>query len=258
MHKNFIFDLYGTLIHIHTDENDMFLWQKMAEIYSAYGAEYDGYGLKEAYARICREEEENILQKTGCAFAEIDLAKVFQRLLKEAPAKHRTKHRITAWGEWTAGIANAFRTISRRSFGLYPNTVPVLQDLQDHGCGIYLLSNAQTLFARPEMEMCGLTPFFDGIFYSSDHGVRKPDPLFLQELLQRYGLNREECVLIGNDFETDIASAMHAGMDSVYLNTYHYPAAEAERRFSEVRMNEAYDVRMILSGDIAELRRGER
>ena len=61
MHKNFIFDLYGTLIHIHTDENDMFLWQKMAEIYSAYGAEYDGYGLKEAYARICREEEENIL-----------------------------------------------------------------------------------------------------------------------------------------------------------------------------------------------------
>ena len=56
----------------------------------------------------------------------------------------------------------------------------------------------------------------------------------------------------------DIASAMHAGMDSVYLNTYHYPGAEAERRFSEVRMNEAYDVRMILSGDIAELRRGER
>lgn len=30
MYQNYIFDLYGTLVDIHTNENKHYLWEKMA------------------------------------------------------------------------------------------------------------------------------------------------------------------------------------------------------------------------------------
>ncbi len=253
MYKNYIFDFYGTLVYIHTDEQKAELWQKMAALYSCYGADYTPAELQEAYQRICHEEEEKLQIRTGYTWPEINLEEVFLRLRREAPRTHKTAKRMTGLSEWTYAIASAFRCISRESFGIYENTMDTLTKLKEQGCGIYLLSNAQALFTRPEMETAGLSGMFDGIYLSSDHEVRKPDPVFMRKLLERYQLDPAECVMVGNDFEADIRTAMDAGMDSVFLNTYHYLPAEAERRFSEIRMNSSYRCRMILSGDIGEL-----
>ena len=40
MFKNYIFDLYGTLIDIRTDEDDKALWEKMVLFYGYREAEY--------------------------------------------------------------------------------------------------------------------------------------------------------------------------------------------------------------------------
>ena len=40
MFKNYIFDLYGTLIDIRTDESGDEFWDKVADIYKSYGATY--------------------------------------------------------------------------------------------------------------------------------------------------------------------------------------------------------------------------
>ena len=41
-YKNYIFDYYGTLVDILTDEKDPMLWDKLAQLYQAYGAAYKG------------------------------------------------------------------------------------------------------------------------------------------------------------------------------------------------------------------------
>lgn len=38
VYKNYIFDFYGTLVDILTDEKDPALWDKLAQLYQAYGA----------------------------------------------------------------------------------------------------------------------------------------------------------------------------------------------------------------------------
>ena len=38
--KNYIFDFYGTLVDIETDESSPVLWDTMAQIYQSYGANY--------------------------------------------------------------------------------------------------------------------------------------------------------------------------------------------------------------------------
>ena len=40
MYKNYIFDLYGTLVDIHTDEEQMLLWNKLSAFYRFQGANY--------------------------------------------------------------------------------------------------------------------------------------------------------------------------------------------------------------------------
>lgn len=252
MYKNWIFDLYGTLISVHTDEGKALLWEKMSDFYACYGSDYTPDELREAYWRICHEEENEILKK-GCTYAEIDLEKVFVRLLKEAPRKHRTEAKAGSYKTWAYACASMFRVISREWLGNYEHTLSTLQALKDRGCRIYLLSNAQHLFTVPEMEICGLTQFFDRICISSDAGVRKPDPLFLDQLLRNEKLDKTETILVGNDFSSDIASAIACGIDSVFLNTDHYVKMELERRLSQVRLNMDYNPYLIESGDIAEI-----
>ena len=49
MYKNYVFDLYGTLVDIRTNENKAYLWDKMAEIMGFYGAVYERQELKQKY-----------------------------------------------------------------------------------------------------------------------------------------------------------------------------------------------------------------
>ena len=56
MYKTCIFDLYGTLIDIHTDEEQPLVWEKLALFYRYYGASYTPVRLKEAYENITENQ----------------------------------------------------------------------------------------------------------------------------------------------------------------------------------------------------------
>ena len=52
MYHNFIFDLYGTLVDIHTNENKTSLWKRLALFYSFQGASYTGRELRNRYRQL--------------------------------------------------------------------------------------------------------------------------------------------------------------------------------------------------------------
>ncbi len=60
---------------------------------------------------------------------------------------------------------------------------------------------------------------FDGIVFSSDEGLCKPEEKFFRTVVERYGLNINECIMIGNDAGTDIKGANLIGMDSLYIHS---------------------------------------
>lgn len=207
MYQNYIFDFYGTLADIRTDEENPYLWKKMSEIYSAMGAAYQPNELKQAFRRLEEADRERI----GTRDAEPDLTKVFQELYLEKNAScDVTQARMTAI---------TFRALSREFLRVYDGVKELLEELRRQGKGVYLLSNAQTDFTRPEIEMLGLTSYFDGIFISSEQGCKKPSPVFFERLLEHYGLKPSESIMIGNDETADIAGARHVGMDSLYIHT---------------------------------------
>ena len=249
-YQNYIFDLYGTLVDIWTDENDPLLWQRMSELYSCCGADYSPDALKVTYHRMAVEEQEKLGALTGVQYPEIRLENVFLRLLKEAPVKHRTQLSLRGKKEqelWLAMIANTFRCLSTRRFRMYPRVKDVLTAIRAQGRSIYLLSNAQRCFTMPELERLGLVDFFDAIYISSDCGIAKPEAAFMRKLLDEQHLAADDCVMVGNDWRSDMAVAAKCGMDGIFLNTGRYREAEIRAGLPKGRFH------VIQSGDIAEL-----
>ena len=249
-YDHYIFDLYGTLVDIWTDENDPFFWHQIAELYRCCGAEYSADAMKIAYHRIAVEEQEKLGRESGVQYPEIKLEDVFWRLYQEAPVKHRTELSLRSKKEqalWLQMVANIFRGLSTKRFRLYPRVKDVLTALRAQGRTLWLLSNAQRIFTMPELEKLGIAAFFDGIYISSDYGMAKPEAAFMQALLREHSLRPEDCVMIGNDWRSDMAVAAKCGVDGIFLNTDRYRESEIRAGLPKGRFQ------VIASGNIAEL-----
>lgn len=217
MYQNYIFDLYGTLVDIHTNEKKAYLWKKMSLFFGMKGAAYKAKELRTACETKIREQEAALKAECrGSHMPEIDIAEVFRQLFEDKG--------VSVTEEEIADLAEMFRVISIEELKLFPGVPELLRRLKDAGKKVFLLSNAQALFTAPEISLLGLTQYFDGILLSSDAGVKKPDPAFYEMLLKQYYLNPTECLMTGNDDIADCHGAAAAGIASRYVATRQSPA----------------------------------
>ena len=211
----FLFDLYGTLVDIHTDEEKDALWEDLARELKRQGVTARPEQLREQYTQGVRELEARDRAARGPG-AEIDLEPVFRGML-EAGGKPAPAERVR-------DFARFFRMASLEKLRLFPGAAELLIAIRGAGKHAYLLSNAQSLFTRPELDTLGLTELFDGILLSSEVGYKKPDPKFYRAMLEKYSLDPARTVMIGNDDEADCRGAAAVGLDSCYVSTEQSPA----------------------------------
>lgn len=249
--QNYIFDFYGTLVDIWTDEASLLLWKRMATYYGAFGASYKLDELTMRYQELCREESEKVARENGSKYPEPDLGVVFRRLLTEKDPE-RLPNDMDTWVRCTASM---FRIISRKRFKVYPESVPLLKALRKRGKKVFLLSNAQALLTYPEIDEAGLTQLFDGIYISSDKGVAKPDPAFLLQLMKEYSLDPDESLIIGDNMGTDIRLADLCGMRSVFLNSAGYTDEQLDKQLVECSIHYPEKITRIAGGNLFELLR---
>ena len=247
--ENFIFDLYGTLLDIRTDEVNQHLWGWLASVYNDVGLDYEASEVRKKYHSLVKEKEEALSRELHTEYPEIELRDVFRDILQgHVPKEEKAE-------KWVENIAFYFRLRSRLHFQVYPDSVPTLQKLREMGKRIYLLSNAQNCFTMSELEKSGLLNYFDEIYISSDYRVKKPAPEFMGKLLEEQRLNPEKTVMIGNDYSSDVASAGNYDMDSVFLNTDRYSKSERAKRLKKVKtkMNREITPYVIESGKLLEI-----
>lgn len=198
---NFLFDLYGTLADIHTDEQKDELWLGFAKLLG----EDDAEKVKREYHEICacfanaREHK----------FVEFDLSLVFEKMLENRGIDK----------ERAPQFAREFRVLSREKLKLFPFVIEILDGLRERGAGVYLVSNAQSCFTRGELDELGLTPHFDGILISSEAGVKKPHTAIFDIAFEKFGLVASDCFYVGNDLHDDVLGASGAGLKTVYIET---------------------------------------
>ncbi len=250
-YQNYIFDLYGTLIDIHTDETKAEFWKKMADIYACYGAVYTPSGLRETYLRFCAEEEAKLREESGNPDPEITLDAVFLRLLAEADPRPEELPMDLPF--WTSSIASTFRVLSRERFELYPTVKTTLNSLRKKGKRLFLLTNAQEIFTRTELAVLGLEDYFEDIRISSVEGIKKPQPEFLESLLRDYDLDRSRTVMVGNDISSDIKIADSCGIDSIFINTDGFNKGSVSGQMMVFGIENRDRIRFCYTGELADL-----
>lgn len=216
--KYFMFDLYGTLLDIRTDEQSLKPFLTLADQFRAEGADTSGPEVRILYHEILSA----LSPATGDAwesYPEMDIVPVFEALRQAvglSPAR-----------DLAMESALLFRQASTSLLALYPDVKEVLEALRESGARIILLSNAQALYTRYELEKTGLDTLLDEVYLSSDYGIRKPDRRYFLKALN--GRNPEEFVMTGNDMKNDILPAEKLGMETVYIAAPISPADDSPK-----------------------------
>ena len=240
MYRNIIFDLYGTLIDIRTDEYSIDFWRKAVQVFATGGASFSPGELRTSYTKyVKRAYRRQKLAHLNYKYLDIDLLQVFKQLYKDK--------NINADEMLLRDTARKFREDSTEYIQLYDGVIELLDGLRDAGKHIYLLSNAQESFTIPEMDELGILGYFDGIMISSEEGVCKPQRQFFEKLLEKYELNPKECLMVGNDKNSDMLGAKSAGIDGLYIHQEISPEVEDESEIHARWKIMDGDVRKILS-----------
>ncbi|AIQ44225.1 HAD family hydrolase [Paenibacillus sp. FSL R7-0297] len=213
MYQTYIFDLYGTLIDIETDEEHPEVWERLALHFSYHGLRTQGADLQSRFLA----ERDRQLQAAAqtCQFPDFVMEEVFRAVARDLGGDpgQAWLHETVRW----------LRTLSMNHIALYDGVPEILRTLRSRGKKVYLLSNGQKTFIEAELTMLNILHLFHGIAISSEAGVSKPDPLFYRYLADNYGAELSSAIMIGNDPRTDIAGANTIGMDSCYIHTASSP-----------------------------------
>lgn len=208
MYKQVIFDLYGTLVDIHTDEHGDKLWSTMTDVVKAYGAYYAPSQLRDSFFALCDEQLQENSLKTSCP--DIDVVKVWQKLLKVSKLKVNKTD--------ATHCARTMRALSTDHIRLYSGALPLLTKLKKAKVPMYLLCNGQKQYVTTELRLLGIARFFKEKIISSEYGVANPNPSLFNLILRKHKLNAEDIVVVGNDLTSDIEGANATGMDSIYID----------------------------------------
>ena len=217
-YTDLIFDLYGTLVDIHTEESNA-VWEKTAIYFGFYGAHYTGPELKRAFEAAIAAREAKAGQSYEC-FPDIPFETVMAQLFQDRGVTEDAER-------LGVNAAQLFRILSFDYIRLYPDVPDALALLRAKGFRLWLLSNAQQVFTAYELRHLGLGEQLDGIFLSSDYRCRKPDSRFFRALLESRQLDPGKCLMIGNDRQTDIAGAAALGLATLYMHTGMTPSDQA-------------------------------
>lgn len=200
-----IFDLYGTLIDVSTNEDK----KELFDFLSLYLLYYDIRLSPEQLKSALEAERAKNLYCRHETYPEMNLQEVFGEIIKRE------------------GLANSFlaksccklfRILSRERFQVFPDVFPVLNQMRDKGYTIGLVSNAQKVFTANEIRILGLQPYFKHMVFSTRYGITKPDSRLFIIACTMLNVAPQNAVYIGDNPFNDVKGAREIGMTTVLLS----------------------------------------
>jgi putative hydrolase of the HAD superfamily len=201
-----IFDLYGTLVDIWTDEGDLSVYYCLCKFLNYYGVAFEP---EELAARYQESAAAHLLEHPG-PYGEIDVFLVFEEILT-AGLRKSPERALVVW------LARLFRSLTTRRLGLFHDTLPALGELAA-SYRLGLVSDAQWVFSEPEIRFLRLEKYLETVVLSSRYFVRKPAPQIYSHALRAMKLQPSQALYVGNDPARDVPGPLEIGMPVVLIH----------------------------------------
>jgi putative hydrolase of the HAD superfamily len=136
------------------------------------------------------------------------------------------------------------RAHGRDLFELRPGIAPVLEALSLRGLKLGLAAN-QPVAALDRLARAGVGHYFANRGISGVLGFRKPDVRLLLRACEELAVAPEDCIMVGDRVDNDVAPARLLGMRAVLIRTGRH-AAQQPRSWDEIPDAEVEDAPGIL------------
>lgn len=130
-----IFDCYGTLVDVLTNERKDEIFSSLSLYLRYYGANINSDTLKALFYA----EKDRYLKTHDEIYAEFDMEAVFKTILGAVGLNSPFL---------SESCCKLFRLVSRDRFQLFPDSLPALKGLKSRGLPMAMLSNAQDVLRR--------------------------------------------------------------------------------------------------------------
>ena len=94
-----------------------------------------------------------------------------------------------------------------------------VKELKNRGIIQFAVTNGTKVAQNGKLRGSGLDKLLDEIFISEDIGFEKPDKRFFEPVidkLREYGIEKNECVIVGDSYSSDIQGGINAGIRTVH------------------------------------------
>jgi putative hydrolase of the HAD superfamily len=199
-----IFDYYGTLVDIETDEGKSEIYESLSRYLQYYGVDIGAANLRLALDA----EKERYFKSSHEHYPEMDFEMVFRNVLKKEGLNNPFL---------VDSCCKLFRLLGRKKLELFSESLPVLIEMKRKGYLLAILSNAQRVFSLDEIRMMGLESYFSHIVLSTQFGFAKPDPRLFSIVCDLLGTAPPNAVYIGDNAEKDIKGPKEIGMRVILL-----------------------------------------
>ena len=111
---------------------------------------------------------------------------------------------------------------------LVDGALEMLEYLRSKGYILSIISNGFVEVQYTKLRRSGLLPYFFNVFLSEEVGYQKPDVRFFQTVLERLKARPTECLVIGDNLQTDIQGAENANINAVLYCSDAYSLSKVE------------------------------
>jgi putative hydrolase of the HAD superfamily len=131
-------------------------------------------------------------------------------------------------------MGDAYVDLSPRQTQLFPNAKETLNELQNIGFQMHIITNGFSEVQYIKLENCGLIKFFDVIVCSEIIGKNKPDPMIFNHALSEAKAVSSNSLMIGDDYHADINGAIQSGMQAVLFDPFEKENPDFENKIKDL------------------------
>ena len=99
---------------------------------------------------------------------------------------------------------------------LVDGAIETIEYLKAKGYTLSIISNGFVEVQYTKLRRSGLFPYFANVFLSEEVGYQKPDIRFFKTVLNKLNTHSSECLVIGDNIETDIQGAQNANIRALF------------------------------------------
>ncbi len=223
------FDAVGTLFRVRGSVGQIY-----SQVAADYGVRVDPQALDRAFYQAFAEAPAGacpgLTESSLLAWERAWWRQVVQETFAQVGS-------LTAFGEYRfeSFFAQVFELFAGADpWELYPETLPVLQTLQQEGIRLGVISNFDSRLL-PVLRQLQLDPYFSSITLSTQVGYAKPDAKIFHTALKAQGILSGQAWHIGDSYSQDYLGAKAAGLNALWLDRLGRSNLEGEHRFANTQ-----------------------